>query len=189
MAGKIIIDTERCKGCGLCVVVCPKDCIVISKKSNRNGYFPAQANNADCTSCAACASRTRASICPSSPCSGISSSSPSGAAKTGSRLPACSGQRWPSWPVTSCRPTEIGSRSPSSRSFPTAVQSSGAGSWEPGCTRPSRASRPTAKSCQHGYESEKSIMLTSAASPPITVYEPRRSMPCARVLRRLCCSN
>jgi len=59
MAGKIIINTERCKGCGLCVEVCPKNSIVISKKSNRNGYFPAQANNADCTGCAACAI-----ICP-----------------------------------------------------------------------------------------------------------------------------
>ncbi len=43
MAGKIIIDTERCKGCGLCVVVCLKNSIVTSKKSNKNGYFPAQA--------------------------------------------------------------------------------------------------------------------------------------------------
>lgn len=59
MAGKIIIDIERCKGCGLCVAVCPKNCIVISKQSNKIGYFPAQANNTDCTGCAICAI-----ICP-----------------------------------------------------------------------------------------------------------------------------
>jgi 2-oxoglutarate ferredoxin oxidoreductase subunit delta len=59
MAGKIIIDTEGCKGCGLCVVVCPKDCIDISEQSNKHGYFPAQANNTDCTGCAMCAI-----ICP-----------------------------------------------------------------------------------------------------------------------------
>jgi len=59
MAGKIIIDTEECKGCGLCVVVCPKSSIVISEKSNKKGYFPAQVVNADCTGCCLCAI-----ICP-----------------------------------------------------------------------------------------------------------------------------
>ena len=59
MTGKITIDTERCKGCGLCVEVCPKNCIIISEQSNRNGYFPAQASNIDCTGCAMCAI-----ICP-----------------------------------------------------------------------------------------------------------------------------
>jgi 2-oxoglutarate ferredoxin oxidoreductase subunit delta len=59
MAGKIIINTERCKGCGLCVSVCPKGGIIISKQSNKNGYFPAEANGIDCTGCAICAI-----ICP-----------------------------------------------------------------------------------------------------------------------------
>ncbi|MCK4751899.1 MAG: 4Fe-4S binding protein [Planctomycetes bacterium] len=54
MAGKIIINSERCKGCGLCVISCPKGCIVISKSSNENGYFPAQSKQGDCTGCGVC---------------------------------------------------------------------------------------------------------------------------------------
>jgi 2-oxoglutarate ferredoxin oxidoreductase subunit delta len=59
MAGKIIIDIQRCKGCGLCVQVCPNNSIVISTQSNKIGYFPAQANNTNCTGCCLCAI-----ICP-----------------------------------------------------------------------------------------------------------------------------
>jgi len=60
MAGKIIIDAEKCKGCGLCVAVCPKNCIIISSRSNKKGYFPAEAkDNGKCTGCAVCAI-----ICP-----------------------------------------------------------------------------------------------------------------------------
>lgn len=59
MAGKIYIDAERCKGCGLCVIVCRKDGIVISDQSNSYGYFPAQPKDGDCTACAECAI-----ICP-----------------------------------------------------------------------------------------------------------------------------
>jgi len=59
MAGKITINTERCKGCGLCVKVCPNSCIIISKQSNKNGFFPAETTNGKCTGCAVCAI-----ICP-----------------------------------------------------------------------------------------------------------------------------
>jgi len=59
MAGKIVINTERCKGCGLCVTVCPKNCIVISKRPNTIGYFTAESSNIGCTGCAMCAI-----ICP-----------------------------------------------------------------------------------------------------------------------------
>lgn len=59
MVNRIIIDSERCKGCGLCLELCPKSCIGISASSNKNGYFPAEFNGKDCTACSACAV-----ICP-----------------------------------------------------------------------------------------------------------------------------
>ena len=59
MAGKIKIDAELCKGCGLCVLYCPKKCIVISQKSNKKGYFPAKSIGNECTGCMICAI-----ICP-----------------------------------------------------------------------------------------------------------------------------
>ncbi|MHC4638074.1 MAG: 4Fe-4S dicluster domain-containing protein [Planctomycetota bacterium] len=59
MAGKIIINKEQCKACGLCISVCPKNCIVISLQSNKKGYFPAESKNSECTGCAMCAI-----ICP-----------------------------------------------------------------------------------------------------------------------------
>lgn len=59
MTCKIIIDSELCKGCGLCLEVCPKKCIRISADSNKRGYYPARFNGQDCVGCLACAL-----ICP-----------------------------------------------------------------------------------------------------------------------------
>ena len=49
------IDSDRCKGCGLCIKVCPKNVLEISKDVNTKGYFPAyQARPEDCIFCTVC---------------------------------------------------------------------------------------------------------------------------------------
>jgi len=51
------INIERCKGCGICVSVCPKDVLGFDQDIlNSKGYCPATALRPDdCTGCAACA--------------------------------------------------------------------------------------------------------------------------------------
>jgi 2-oxoglutarate ferredoxin oxidoreductase subunit delta len=50
------IDTKRCKGCGLCVEVCPRHCLSLDERLNAIGYHPARLHDpAQCTSCALCA--------------------------------------------------------------------------------------------------------------------------------------
>ena len=59
---RIAIDEERCKGCLLCVTVCPKAIIVPSSRFNAKGYKVAELPEADmdkCTGCASCAN-----LCP-----------------------------------------------------------------------------------------------------------------------------
>jgi 2-oxoglutarate ferredoxin oxidoreductase subunit delta len=63
--GKIKIDRERCKGCRLCMEVCPNQRIEIDDALNKKGYAPARFNDEDevdrkgCTGCAQCAT-----VCP-----------------------------------------------------------------------------------------------------------------------------
>jgi len=55
MAYRHIIDNDRCKGCGLCVTVCPKKVLEMSEEVNSMGYFPVyQARPDDCIFCTAC---------------------------------------------------------------------------------------------------------------------------------------
>jgi len=60
---RIEIDQDRCKGCGLCVHVCPRKIIVLQQdKLNARGFHPAGVTDMSrCIGCAFCAT-----ICPDS---------------------------------------------------------------------------------------------------------------------------
>ncbi|GJQ27088.1 MAG: 4Fe-4S ferredoxin [Phycisphaerae bacterium] len=50
------IDRDRCKGCGLCVVFCPRHILKLEDGLNRAGYHPAVNHDLDaCTACGLCA--------------------------------------------------------------------------------------------------------------------------------------
>ncbi|MHC1758522.1 MAG: 4Fe-4S binding protein [Negativicutes bacterium] len=53
---KPVFNEERCKGCGLCVVVCPKKIIALSDHFNNKGYRPSTClDESQCIGCALCA--------------------------------------------------------------------------------------------------------------------------------------
>lgn len=57
---KVSFREDRCKGCGLCVEVCPKKIVELKKNLNQKGYHPAGVSDMDkCIGCAFCAT-----ICP-----------------------------------------------------------------------------------------------------------------------------
>lgn len=55
MKGYIVVDTERCKGCELCIESCPRNCISLSDGVNRKGYrYAVQAEAEVCNGCSSC---------------------------------------------------------------------------------------------------------------------------------------
>ena len=63
MEAKVTFNVDRCKGCGLCVSVCPKGIVELNMaETNRKGYHPAGVS--DISKCIACASCAK--ICPDS---------------------------------------------------------------------------------------------------------------------------
>ena len=53
------IDVERCKGCAVCAVVCPRGCIALEREAfNASGFHPArfsyQGLKGNCNACGLC---------------------------------------------------------------------------------------------------------------------------------------
>ena len=59
--GFVVINVDRCKGCGLCTNVCPVNILALSPDTfNAKGYHPVVVTDVEkCIGCASCAR-----ICP-----------------------------------------------------------------------------------------------------------------------------
>ena len=57
MRGAVVVDTERCKGCDLCVVACPTQVLALTTKTvNHRGYrFSQMVSPEACIGCTSCA--------------------------------------------------------------------------------------------------------------------------------------
>jgi 2-oxoglutarate ferredoxin oxidoreductase subunit delta len=59
--GKIVVDTEKCKGCQVCIPVCPTDVIEMATLVNSKGYHFMEQVREECIGCTNCAT-----VCPDS---------------------------------------------------------------------------------------------------------------------------
>lgn len=49
-----VIDEDECKGCGRCIVACPKKVLRKAQHVNRRGFVPVEYSGEGCTGCAIC---------------------------------------------------------------------------------------------------------------------------------------
>ena len=52
--GSLILDSNECKGCGLCVEACPPMVLCLSEELNPYGYHPVIYVGPGCTGCGIC---------------------------------------------------------------------------------------------------------------------------------------
>ncbi|MBZ5703050.1 MAG: 4Fe-4S binding protein [Acidobacteriia bacterium] len=52
--GKVTINSNECKGCGLCVDACPPKCLELAPELTPYGVHPARYLGSACTGCGIC---------------------------------------------------------------------------------------------------------------------------------------
>jgi len=55
--GQVYLIPERCKGCGICVALCPRDVLEVSQQTNSKGYHLPDiisGKECDCVHCEFC---------------------------------------------------------------------------------------------------------------------------------------
>jgi NAD-dependent dihydropyrimidine dehydrogenase PreA subunit len=52
--GHLVLNSEECKGCGLCVEACPPKVLHLAPTLNRHGYHPVTYQGHGCTGCGIC---------------------------------------------------------------------------------------------------------------------------------------
>lgn len=52
--GRLDLDAEECKGCGLCVEACPPKVLRLAAHMNRYGYHPVTYVGEGCSGCGIC---------------------------------------------------------------------------------------------------------------------------------------
>ena len=52
--GLVVFDSDECKGCAMCVEVCPTGCISLAQDLNQYGVHPATYSGHGCTGCGIC---------------------------------------------------------------------------------------------------------------------------------------
>jgi len=52
--GRLEVDSDECKGCGLCIEACPPKVILLNERLNHYGYRTAMYAGSGCTACGIC---------------------------------------------------------------------------------------------------------------------------------------
>jgi NAD-dependent dihydropyrimidine dehydrogenase PreA subunit len=47
-SGWVVINTEECKGCGMCILACPAGCLAFSSDFNHQGYHSVRYSGEGC---------------------------------------------------------------------------------------------------------------------------------------------